>query len=693
MGVRPALGRAFVAEELRQDAAPAVVVSDGFWRRNLNGDRGALGRAVLVGDVPHVVVGVMPAAFDFPAGAELWQPRELAAPSPYRTGHNWQVVARLADGVTAEQAQRDLGALSRRLKAQYGDETMMVDASVVPLREQLVGKVRPRLLVLLGASAFLLLIACASVMNLLLARATERRRELALRLALGAGRGRVVRQFLVEALVLSLAGAALGVLLAALGVKLLLALEPGRLPRAGEVGVDAAVLGYALALSVLTAVGLGLLTAVRGTRGDIRESLAQSQRSQAGAGATDRTRATLVVAQVALSVVLLAGAGLLGRSFLRLVSVNPGYRTERAVVVDVPLPRPAGADAEARLAARHTAILERLGALPGVAAAGAVNRFPLGGNYSDGVFIILGSLDEKIDPNDIMRLIRDPDRAGSADYRVASGGYFSAMGIPVLRGRVFEDRDGPGAPHVAAISEALAKARWPGQDPIGKIVQFGGMDGDMTPFTIVGVVGDVRERGLDAEPRPMFYAHYRQRARQIASMSYVLRGPGDPASTAAAARAAVRAVAPDVPPRVRTIETVVAESIADRRFTLVLLGVFGAAALLLAMMGIYSVTSYLVAQRQAEIGVRVALGARREDVLRLVVGHGAALTGAGVAIGVAAAAGLTRLLAGLLYGVGAMDPVTFGAAVAALAAVALLASWIPARRAARLDPMRVLRNG
>jgi predicted permease len=262
-----------------------------------------------------------------------------------------------------------------------------------------------------------------------------------------------------------------------------------------------------------------------------------------------------------------------------------------------------------------------------------------------------------------------------------------------VRGRVFDDRDGPGAPHAAVISEALARARWPNEDPVGKVVQFGGMDGDLTPFTIVGIVGDVRERGLDAAPRPMFYAHYKQRTRQIASMSYVLRGPADPAAIAMAARAAVRQLAPDVPPRVRTIETVVAESIADRRVTLVLLGVFGAAALLLAMMGIYSVTSYLVAQRRSEIGVRVALGARREDVLRLVVGHGAMLTGAGVAIGVAAAAGLTRLLAGLLYGVGATDPVTFGAAVAALAAVALLASWIPARRAARLDPMRVLRDG
>jgi putative ABC transport system permease protein len=693
MGVRPALGRAFAPEELRQGAAPTVVVSDGFWRRQLDADRGALGRTVLVGDAPLVVVGVMPPEFDYPAGAELWTPREVEAPNPYRTGHNWQVVARLADGVSADEAQRDLSAVSRRLKQQYGTETMMVDASVVPLREQLVGKVRPRLLILLGASAFLLLIACASVMNLLLARATERRRELALRLALGAGRVRVVRQFLVESLVLSLAGAALGVALAAAGVRLLLALEPGRLPRVGEVGLDAAVLGYALGISVLTALGLGLLTAVRGTRGDIRESLAQSQRSQAGAGGSDRTRASLVVAQVALSVVLLAGAGLLGRSFLRLVSVNPGYRTERAVVVDVALPRPDAPDAGARLAARHDAMLGRLGEIPGVTNAGAVNQFPLGTGYSDGAFLILSSLDEKIAMEDFMRLMQDRERTGTADFRVASGGYFAAMGIPLVRGRLFDDRDGPGAPHVAVISEALARSRWPSQDPIGKIIQFGGMDGDLTPFTIVGVVGDVRERGLDADPRPMFYAHYRQRTRQIASMSYVLRGPADPGTVAAAARAAVRALAPDVPPRVRTIETVVAESIADRRFTLVLLGVFGAAALLLAMLGIYSVTSYLVAQRQAEIGVRLALGARREDVLRLVVGHGALLTGAGVVIGVVASVGLTRLLGGLLYGVGATDPVTFGAAVAALAGVALLASWLPARRAARLDPMRVLRNG
>ena len=360
------------------------------------------------------------------------------------------------------------------------------------------------------------------------------------------------------------------------------------------------------------------------------------------------------------------------------------------------MPWPGDADvaaAGARVAARHGAMLERLAGLPGVTNVGVINQFPLGGNYSDGAFLVQRSLDERLDPADFMRLMKDPERSGTADFRVASAGYFGAMGIPLVRGRVFDDRDGADAPHVAVISDALAKKRWPNQDPIGKIIQFGGMDGNLTPFTIVGVVGDVRERGLDAEPRPMFYAHYRQRTRQIGAMTYVLRGPAAPAAITTAARAAARGLAPDIPPRIRTMETVVAESIADRRFTLVLLGVFGAAALLLAMMGIYSVTSYLVAQRQAEIGVRVALGARREDVLRLVVGHGAALAGAGVVIGVLAALGLALLLGGLLYGVGATDPARFGAAVAALAGVAVVASWIPARLAARVDPARVLRNG
>jgi putative ABC transport system permease protein len=696
MGVRPILGRAFLPEELREGAGPAAIVSDAFWRRNLGGDVRALERAVLIGQVPHTVVGVMPPEFDYPPNTEVWRPRELAPPNPSRTAHGWQVVARLADGISLEQARRDLSAASRRLHEEHGSATMMVDASIVPLREHLVGRVQSPLVILLGASAFLLLIACASVLNLLVARATERRHEVALRLALGAARAHLTRQLLVESLALSLAGAALGAGLATVGVRLLLAMEPGRLPRLGEVGIDAAVLGFALGISMLTAVGLGLLTAARTTDGDIPDALARSSRAAIGGKGSDRTRSFLVVTQIALSVVLLAGAGLLGRSVLLLTSVDPGFRTERAVILDVSVPWPADAllaAAGARVSDRHAALLERLATLPGVSHVGAVNQFPLGSStYSEGPFIVLGSRDDRVATADLTPLAQDPARSGTADFRVASAGYFGAVGIPLVRGRLFEDRDGPSAPHVAVISETLARTRWPAGDAIGKIIQYGTVDGNLTPLTIVGIVGDVRERGLDAAARPMFYAHYRQRTRQIGVMSYVLRGSGDPAAIASAAQQAVRATAPDLPPRVRRIETLVAESIADRRFTLVLLGVFGTAALGLAMMGIYGVTSYLVSQRRAEIGVRVALGAQRIDVLRLVVGHGAVLTATGIAVGIAAALGITRLLGRLLYGVGAADPVSFGAAVAALALVALLATALPAWRAARLDPVEALRN-
>jgi putative ABC transport system permease protein len=690
LGVQPAMGRAFVPEEQQPGGPPAVLVSHRFWQRHLEGTRDFAAKTLMFDGRVHRVVGVLPASLGYPPGVDVFTPRELRERLTSRTAHNWGAVGRLREGGTLEQAQAEMSAISRRMKAEYGDDTWMVDARLVPLREQIVGRVRPALMTLLVASAFLLLISCANVGNLLLARAAVRQRELAVRLAMGAGRRRLVQQFLAEALVMSLAASALGVIIALGGVKLLLALEPGSVPRLGEVSVSWTALLFAVSVALATALGLGLVTALRGAgEEDLREALAQSQRGLAASGGY--VRGGLTVAQVALTLILLVGTGLLGRSILRLIAVEPGYRTGSAVVLDLSMPWPKTEGDAARQSRFLDDLTARLRAIPGVGNVGGVNAFPLSGRGSNGAFLILARPDEKLDFSQLATLMKDPDRTGYADYRVANEGYFRAMDIPLVRGRLFDDRDAPEAPHVAVISQTLAQQEWPNADPIGRIIQFGNMDGDLRPFTIVGVVGDIRERGLDAEPQPTFYGYSRQ--RRVSDFSVVIQSGADPASIVGPARRALRELAPSMPPRFRTIEEVIAGSIAQRRFTLALLAAFGTTALLLATMGVYSVVAYLVAQREHEIGIRVALGAQRGDVLGLVVRHGAVLTLVGIGIGVGAALWLTRLLTGLLYGVTPTDPVSFVVVIGLLLGVALAASYLPARRATRVDPMSVLRNG
>ena len=691
LGLEPIVGRLFLEEELREGGTPAVVVSERFWRDRLGAPNDLSGKTLVFGGRAHRVVGVMPRAADHPAGVDLWVPRELDAILPSRTAHNWQAVGRLRDGVTLARANGEVSAIARQLKSEHGDDTWMFDAELVPLHEQLVGHVRSGLLILLGASAFLLLIASANVTNLLLARAAGRQRELAVRLAMGAGRRRLVQQLLIESLVIALAGGALGVLLAFLGVRALLLLEPGNLPRVADVGVSWMVLAFAFALSLVTAASIGLITALRGTGSELRDALAQSQRTMAAGG--HRVRSGLVVAQVAATLVLLVGAGLLGRSFLRLLSIEPGYRTEGAVVLDVAMPAARTDEELARRRATYDQLLERLRAIPGVRSVGGVNALPLrGGGYSNGTFIALLHAGEQMDFERFGQLMKDPARAGYAEFRIASEGYFEAMGISLVRGRLFEPGDAPDAPHVAVISEKLAETEWPGEDAIGKSIQFGNMDGDLRPYTVVGIVTDIREATLDAEPRGTFYGYYRQRPRPVGAFNIVMTGPANPASVIPAARRIVQDVAPDVPPRFRMIEEIVTQSVADRRFSLFLLGAFAASALLLAVMGVYSVVSVLVAQREHEMGIRVALGAQSGDVASLVLRQGAVLALIGILVGLAAAFGLTRLLEALLYGVSATDPVSFAAVSALLVVVALAASWVPARRATRVDPMSVLRN-
>ncbi|MEO6878266.1 MAG: FtsX-like permease family protein, partial [Gemmatimonadaceae bacterium] len=512
-----------------------------------------------------------------------------------------------------------------------------------------------------------------------------------LRLALGAGRGRLIQQFLTESAVLAVVGGAIGVVLAYVGVRVLLTMQTGSLPRAGEVHVDWTVLAFAFGVSLITAAALGLLTAWHGTQGDIRETLSSSQRTQSGGGSGARIRRTLVVSQMALTVVLLIGAGLLGRSFLRLLEIDPGYRTQSAVVLDADLPDDNAPDVGQRFVAFYATVMTQLRTIPGVTKVGASTGFPLVGGGSDGGFIIMNRVDEPLLPSDFQALMQNPARSGYANYMVVDGDYFSAMNIPVVSGRAFNSGDVNSAPSVGVISASLAKAKWPGQSALGKIIQYGNMAGDLRPFTVVGVVGDVRDESLAAAPQPTFYAYLPQRPR-ARHLHVVMQIAGDPTPVIASARAIVRQIRPDVPAMLRTMETIVATSVADRRFVLVLVGVFGGAALVLATLGVYSVISYLVAQRRQEIGVRIALGAQRGDVLSLVLRQGASLAIIGVAIGAIGALFLTRLLKGLVYGVSTTDPVAFGGVIVLLTVVALLASWLPAQRATRVDPMNVLRG-
>ena len=688
LGARPIMGRLFAPEELRENGSLAVLVSHGFWQRTLGGRPDVLGRKLVIDERAFTVIGVMPAHVQYPIDTELWIARETLQKFESRTAHNFQVVGRLADGVPLETARRDVSAIARQLKQEHGDRTDMTDAALVPLREQIVGNADSTLLMLLGGSALLLLIACANVVNLLVARMAARQTELALRAALGAGRARIAQQCLAESLMLGLAAGILGVAFAVAGVKLLLLLQPGNLPRMHEVRVDGFVLAFAIGVSLLAAVAMGLITAWRSTRGALREALSQAQRTQGGTVSGERVRRTLVVGQVAMAVVLLVAAGLFARSFVQLLRVDPGFGVERRVVVDVTVGGP-----PTEIVRVHEQVLSRFRDLPGVRSAGGVNNLPLtGGSVSSGTFLIMRDLSEPLsDWRAFEALSRNPERTGYAEFRVAGPGYFDAMGIPVRRGRAFESRDVATAPHVAIISEALARTRWPNEDPIGKVIQFGNMDGNLTPFTIVGIVGDVREYGLASDPRPTFYASYQQRPNPAWRFNYVVEFTGDDASLLTAAQRIVREVRADLAPRVRTVHQILNLSIADRRFTLTLVAVFGIAALVLSVLGIYSVISYLVAQRSRELSIRVALGAQATDVVRMVLRQGMVLALIGIAIGIAASYGVTRMFASMLYGVSATDPTAFTAVVALLVFFAVLASWLPARRAARAEAMDVLR--
>ena len=691
-GIQPILGRDFAAADATRGAGPTALVSYGYWKQHLGSPQDLSQSHLKIDGAVYSVIGVLPAGFRFPDDADLWLPAGLDGENPSRTSHNYNAVGRLRDGVTVEQARRDISAIARRIhdaSNEQGDY-LLKDGTVLPLRDAIAGKARAPLLILLGAVGFLLLVACANVANLLLAQASARERELAVRSALGAARGRLVRQFLSESLLLCLIGGGLGVLGALGGVAGLVALAPDNLPRLDSVSISIPVLSFAFLLSTAVAASLGIFTAMRSTDGDLRKGLVEGGRGQAGSRGSQRVGRIIVAAQIAITLVLVVGAGLLGRSLMRVLEVNPGFRVDRIVTMDVSLPWVSDPQAKAGQAAFYSNLIERLGHIPGVRKVGATSGLPLDGGHPDGMFLLMTQDEVPASMDGLGPQFREKERIGNADFCAATDGYFQALGIPLVRGRSFDQRDGPNAPHAAVITESLARERWPGQDPIGHTIEFGNMDGDLRLLTIVGIVGDTHEYGLDAPPRPTVYVNLFQRPRS--AITVTMLSDADTGLVTSAARGILQDLDPEMPAKFRTFSQVYSASLGSRRFNVILIGFFGFTALLLATAGVFGVMAYSVSRRTREIGVRVALGACSGDVLRLILGQGLRTIAIGVLMGIAGSLALTRTVASLLFGVTATDPLTFGAVTLLLVGAALLACYIPARRATKVDPMVALRN-
>jgi putative ABC transport system permease protein len=698
LGVQAFRGRLF-AEDERPRGAPAIIVSYGFWQRYLGGVADFSKYHLDLEGGSYPVVGVMPPGFDFPAGVAVWIARDLDPPAPSRTGHNWQVVGRVRDGVTIAQARADLHAIARRILQQYGTQVDLNDAAVVPLPDVAAGDVRSALLTLLGAVALLLTVACANVAGLLVARTAARNRELAVRAALGAGRGRLTQQFLVESLALSLSAGALGTLLAVAGVHVLPSILPVDLPRKEGIAINGAVLLFALAVTVTVAAALGIFAAWRAGGTELRTALSAGPSNASGSTPTQRLRSALVVGEIAVALVILVGAGLLGRSLLHLLSTNPGFSSENLVTMEFSPPIPnASAGLDHSEIVQQISLLDditaRLRQVPGVESLGIAGAVPVaaGDNLPEGTFLLLNGHDPPANLGEFGRMAQNRAQTGHALYAVASGGYFRTLGIPLMRGRIFSDQETPTTTNVAVISQALARRQWLNQDPIGQTIEFGNMDGNLKPLTIIGIVGDVRVRGLNSPPDSVIYVDYRQRGMWLNSTPTVLvRSSTSGKNIVSTARDIFRELAPDVPVKFSTFDEQLSAWSANQRFLLTLIGLFALAALLLVAVGLYGVIAFFVTTRTQEIGIRMAIGAQRIDVLWLVLGEGARLACFGIVIGVAGSLATTRLFSSFLFGIRATDPATFIGVALMLGVVALAASYIPARRALRVDPITALR--
>jgi putative ABC transport system permease protein len=680
--VRPRLGRIFTDQDDRWGAPKQLILSHDLWARAFHSDPHIVGKQIKFGvtGTPRTVIGVMPAGFQFPIGnpvREYWLPlhAEIPASDMHGRGAVWlQSVARLRNGVTAEQASADLHRIGVALQKQYPDTNTDVNFGAEPYHKALVRKIKPAVLLLMGAVVTVLLIGCANVANLLLARASGRRREIAIRSAVGATRGRVIAQLLAESVLLSVVAGACGLVIATWGVDVLKAFAPPNIPRIDAISVDTRVVLFALGLSALTGILFGIAPALHASNADLNETLKEGTRGSTEGRSRNRVRNTLVTAAIALSLVLLAGAGLLIRSFVLLTSVDPGFDYQHTIYAQVAARQNAYPDA-ARQMAFSDRILEAMRRIPGVTAAGATDSPPLGPAESSYSFVISG------------RAIPKPGDEPSETFSVITPGYFQTLAIPMRRGRDFTDRDTASAPLVVIVSQAFADKYFKGRDAIGqKITIHNGVKGERE---IVGIAGDVHFEGLNEDLTPMLYAPFKQ--QPDSSLDYIVRSPAA-ASLEPAMRQAIHQLDREQPiGYVRRIADLRDESLATRRFNLILLTGLSVLAVLLAAVGIYSLMSYTVTQRTSEIGIRMALGAGTSDVFRLIVGNALRLVGVGVIVGVGVALAATRVMQSLLFGVGANDPVTFVGICIVISAVALIASWLPARRAARVDPLVAMR--
>lgn len=683
MGVPPMIGRTFTPGEDRQGSARLAVLGNGLWQRRFGSDSNIVGKAITLDGRSYSVIGVMPPDFKYPQDTEAWctlgwDPRQHS-----RNARFFEVVARLKDGVTPARAQAEMSALSNRIAQENAQSNKDWGAAVVPLHTQLVGDFRLALLVLLAAVGLVLLIACANVANLLLARAGAREKEVAIRLALGAGRIRLVRQLLTESVLLAFLGGASGLLLAIFGSKLLMAVNPIKIPRLDELSINLPTLGFTVGLVMLTGLVFGLVPALQASKPDLNRALKEGGRDSRG-GASSRIRSALVIAEVALALTLLIGAGLLLKSFVSLQRVDPGFNSTNVLTFNLQLPPSKYSDWR-QVSTLYSQLIARLKTLPGVQAADVTGFLPLEGGWPT-KFFIRG---------------RPAPLSGEepvAQHRQVSEGYFQTMGIPLRRGRQFSEHDDADAPGVVMVNEAFVHRYYPDEDPMGKRVtttaRVYGPLGRVMPqsleMEIVGVVGDEKNSSLSKTAEPAIYFPHRQFAYR--SMSVVVRTASAPMSLVNAARAELWALDRNLPiSNVKTLEEHLGNAIAQPRFSMLLLSIFAALALLLAAVGLYGVISYMVEQRTHEIGVRMAFGAKASDILRMVVGQGLVLTLIGVGIGVAAALALTRLMTTLLYGVSANDPLIYTGVAGLLIVVSALACYIPARRATKVDPLVALR--
>ena len=677
LGIKPIVGRDFLPEEDRPGGPPAVLISHALWQRRFHSDPAAIGRSLTVDGIPRTVVGVVPHELGEMVAADLWLPTAINPNNPERQNHQFGIVARLKPGVTVAEARAEMAVIARRLESAYPATNTGWGVTVFPMAEMFTGRIRPVLLILLGAVGLLLLIACANLANLLLARAATREKEIAIRGALGAGRLRLIRQLLTESLVLALAGGVLGLVLAAWGVRLLRSVVPDMFPMLQHMSVDVPVLAFTFGISILTGLLFGLVPAWRSSHTDLNTTLKEAAGRSESAGGSHRIRSFLLAGEVALAVLLSVSAGLLLRSFLRVTEVNPGVRTANLLTMNLSLPE-VKYDTPLKRATFYKNLIERVDTLPGVRSAGAVVFLPLR----------VSILSFRIWVNGFTIEGRPPvpqDKQPLADYRPATPGYFNTMGIALRQGRPFDQHDDQDAKLVVLVNEAMVRRHFPHENPLGQRIVMG------KPMEIVGVVADAKLYGLDAPVEPAVYVPHAQHSGD-SSMAVVVRTEGDPTAVAAAVRREILKLDPEQPiSNVRTMDQVLADSLMLRRVSMLLLTVFASLALTLATVGIYGLTAYSVSRRTHEIGLRVALGASQSQILRLVVGRGLVTSLIGAAIGVGAAFELTRGLSGMLYGVTATDPLVFAGVPLLLIAVSVLASYVPARKATRIDPLVALR--